>query len=449
MARSVDVVVIGGGFAGITAARDLKKRGYDVLVLEARDRLGGRTWSEDRNGFHVELGGTWVHWTQPFVWAEKERYGLEVQETPGCVAERVAIKIDGQVQELQESQLGEFVEGFERFFAESKGVWERPYDVHHCWDAVCERDGLTVADRLNALELTPLQRISIGGFLEILSMNQPQNASYVEMMRCWSLTGWNYELFNDTAARYKFTKGTGALVEAIASDGGFEVSLNTSVCAVQQSSDGVCVTTELGELVIAKRAVVTVPLNVLHSVDFEPPLSSMKLEASRLKHVGGGYKVFFEVEGDPGAVMTLSRSTDSPLIGSFTYKRGEQHSVLAGFSLEPGALDKSVEEWQTVLEEFIPGVKLLSTFGHDWGADSLSQGSWATYRPGTVARFSDELPRQEGHVFFASGDHAQGWRGFIEGAIASGSRTAVTVADSLSSQTAGTPLASVKQPAKA
>ena len=186
MARSVDVVVIGGGFAGITAARDLQKRGYQVLVLEARDRLGGRTWSEDRNGFHVELGGTWVHWTQPFVWAEKERYGLEVQETPGCVAERVAIKIDGQVQELEESQLGEFLEGFERFFAESKVVWERPYDVHHCWDAVRERDGLTVADRLNALALTPLQRTSIGGFLEILSMNQPQNASYVEMMRCWS-----------------------------------------------------------------------------------------------------------------------------------------------------------------------------------------------------------------------------------------------------------------------
>lgn len=449
MARSVDVVVIGGGFAGITAARDLKKRGFNVLVLEARERLGGRTWSADRNGFHVELGGTWVHWTQPFVWAEKERYGLEVQETPGCVAERVAIKIDGQVQELQEAQLGEFVEGFERFFAEAKGVWERPYDVHHCWDAVCERDGLTVADRLNSLDLTPLQRTSIGGFLEILCMNQPQNGSYVEMMRCWSLTGWNYELFNDTAARYKFTEGTGALVEAIANDGGFDVSLNTPVRSVQQSSEGVCVTTESGELVIAKRAVVTVPLNVLHSVEFEPPLSDVKLEASRLKHVGGGYKVFFEVDGDPGAVMTLSRSSDSPLIGSFTYKRGEQHSVLAGFSLEPGALDKSVQEWQVVLEEFIPGVKLLSTFGHDWGADDLSQGSWATYRPGTLARFNDELPRQEGHVFFASGDHAQGWRGFIEGAIASGSRTAVTVADSLSSQAASTSVGSVKEPAQA
>ena len=431
MSRSVDVVVIGGGFAGITAARDLQQRGFDVLLLEARDRLGGRTWHKEVNGFAVELGGTWIHWTQPFVWAEKERYGLEVQETPGCVAERVAIKIDGLVHDLQEDQLAEFLQGFELFFAEAKAVWERPYDQHHRWDAICARDALSVADRLAALELTPLQRTSIGGFLEILSMNQPENASYVEMMRCWSLTGWNYELFNDTAARYKFTKGTGELVDAIVQDGGFEVALNTSVASVQQVGAGVRVTTDAGEVVQAKRAVVTVPLNVLNSVTFDPPLSAVKQEASTLKHVGGGYKVFFEVEGDPGAVMTLSRSTDSPLIGSFTYKRGEQHSVLAGFSLEPGALDKSVDEWQAVLEEFLPGVKLLSTFGHDWGDDALSQGSWCTYRPGTIARFATALPQQEGLLVFASGDHAQAWRGFIEGAIASGAKAAISVASSL------------------
>ena len=431
MSRSVDVVVIGGGFAGITAARDLKQRGFDVLLLEARDRLGGRTWHKEVNGFPVELGGTWIHWTQPFVWAEKERYGLEIQETPGCAAERIAIKIDDQVHDLQDDQLAEFVEGFHQFFAESKAVWELPYNSQHTREAIVGCDALTVADRLAALQLTPLQRTAVGGMLEILSMNQPANASYVEMMRCWSLTGWNYELFNDTAARYKFTDGTGALVNAIVEDGGFEVALNTSVACVQQTPNGVSVTTTNGEVVNAKRAVVTVPLNVLNSVAFDPPLSSVKQEASELKHVGGGYKVFFEVDGDPGAVMTLSRSTNSPLIGSFTYKRGQQHSVLAGFSLEPGALEKPLSEWQTVLEEFLPGVRLLSTFGHDWGGDALSQGSWCTYRPGTFGRFVDELPRPEGHLVFASGDTSEGWRGFIEGAIASGSKAAVAIAKSL------------------
>ena len=103
--------------------------------------------------------------------------------------------------DLQEHQLAEFLQGFELFFSEAKQVWERPYEQHYYWDAICARVALSVADRFAALDLTPLQRISIGGFLEILSMNQPENASYVEMMRCWSLTGWNYELFNDTAAR--------------------------------------------------------------------------------------------------------------------------------------------------------------------------------------------------------------------------------------------------------
>jgi len=217
----------------------------------------------------------------------------------------------------------------------------------------------------------------------------------------------------------------------MAKDGGFDVELNSSVASVEQSDAGVVVTTTDGEVFNAKRAVVTLPLNLLNSVSFDPPLSAAKHEASTLKHVDGGYKVFFDVGGDPCAVMTLSRSTDSPLIGIFTYKRGEQHSVLAGFSLELGALNKSLEDWQAVLEEFLPGVRLLSTFGHDWGDDALSQGSWCTYQPGTIARFADALPQQEGHLVFASGDHASAWRGFIEGEIASGSKAAVGIAISL------------------
>ena len=68
-------------------------------------------------------------------------------------------------------------------------------------------------------------------------------------------------------------------------------------------------------------------------------------------------------------------------------KSGEKHSVLAGFSLEPDALEKSVDEWQPVLEEFIPGVKVLSTFGHDWGGDDLSQGlDFMIYLPHQAAR---------------------------------------------------------------
>ena len=65
MAERYDVIVVGGGFAGVTAARECALRGRRTLLLEARDRLGGRTWSADWNGFPIEYGGAWVHWHQP------------------------------------------------------------------------------------------------------------------------------------------------------------------------------------------------------------------------------------------------------------------------------------------------------------------------------------------------------------------------------------------------
>src|SRR4030095_298760 len=77
-----DVLVLGGGCAVITAPRDSCKNGYKTLVLEARDRLGGRTFTSEFAGHQVELGGTWIHWTQPFVWSEVQRSTLEVTETP-------------------------------------------------------------------------------------------------------------------------------------------------------------------------------------------------------------------------------------------------------------------------------------------------------------------------------------------------------------------------------
>jgi monoamine oxidase len=75
--HTYDVIVIGAGYTGLTAARDLTTTGHRVLLLEARDRIGGRTWSSNIEGYPFEMGGTWVHWNQPFVYREIARYGLQ------------------------------------------------------------------------------------------------------------------------------------------------------------------------------------------------------------------------------------------------------------------------------------------------------------------------------------------------------------------------------------
>ncbi|HEX2246938.1 MAG TPA: FAD-dependent oxidoreductase, partial [Arthrobacter sp.] len=82
MSTTTDVIIIGAGFAGLTAARELTQQGHTVRILEARDRIAGRTWVENRMGRNLELGGTWVHWVQPHTWAELTRYGIGVTPSP-------------------------------------------------------------------------------------------------------------------------------------------------------------------------------------------------------------------------------------------------------------------------------------------------------------------------------------------------------------------------------
>ena len=85
----VDVVVLGGGMAGLIAARDLGERGLAVTLLEARDRLGGRTWTRPLAGTDVivEMGGTWFSRVlQPGIAAEIERLGGQIFEQSAAVA---------------------------------------------------------------------------------------------------------------------------------------------------------------------------------------------------------------------------------------------------------------------------------------------------------------------------------------------------------------------------
>lgn len=74
---SFDAIVIGSGYAGLTAARDLTLAGASVMLLEARDRIGGRTWTSEIDGHKFEMGGTYIHWTQPNLWREIARYQMQ------------------------------------------------------------------------------------------------------------------------------------------------------------------------------------------------------------------------------------------------------------------------------------------------------------------------------------------------------------------------------------
>src|SRR5580693_5570890 len=90
--RSIyDVIILGGGFAGVTAARELSRSGRRCVILEARGRLGGRTFSTQVFEQPADVGGQWIHWLQPHVWSEVTRYGLTLLETPGASPASVGV----------------------------------------------------------------------------------------------------------------------------------------------------------------------------------------------------------------------------------------------------------------------------------------------------------------------------------------------------------------------
>ena len=92
-----DVIVIGSGFAGLTAARDCLLRGMKTLLLEARSRVGGRTFTSSYAEHRLELRGTWIHWSQSCVWEEVTRYRLGIVEIPGGGPERLSWRAGGRI----------------------------------------------------------------------------------------------------------------------------------------------------------------------------------------------------------------------------------------------------------------------------------------------------------------------------------------------------------------
>ena len=155
MASGYDVVVVGGGFAGCTAARELQQAGYRTVLLEARDRLGGRTWTSTFAGKQVEMGGTWVHWHQPYVWAELRRYGLEVTEaTPPS---RVGWLVGRELKQGPPEELWRIMaDGTDRMCHDAREWLERPHEP--LFSDISAVDALSIQDRVDERRLRPGDR---------------------------------------------------------------------------------------------------------------------------------------------------------------------------------------------------------------------------------------------------------------------------------------------------
>ncbi len=427
-----DTIVIGGGFAGVTAARETSMRGLKTLLLEARPRLGGRTLTLDLDGHHLDVGGTWVGWSQPHVWAEIMRYGIPIEESAAAVAE-TAIWMEGE--RRVEGPYSDYAVMFESttdaFYGPAREALPRPFDPLFVKGNE-KLDAINAVDAINALKLNQVERDLALSLAAIDAHAKPETSSYLDQLRWYALGDFDPWNMFDNLARYRVSGGTKTLLNRIHADSGTDTKFSTPVASITQDNDSVTVTSKDGEAFRARSAIVAVPLNCFADIDFEPGISEAKLRVSRARHTGSGTKLYAKIKKKP--LFVGHGKHDMPLCFLWTEYDDGDSQILVGFGAADEYLD--VTDGDAVaraVRDYLPDAEVEDVFAYNWNVDPYAKGTWCMYRPSTLTRDLENLQRVEGRVHFAGSDVANGWRGFIDGAIESGLTSGRQVAEQLKS----------------
>ncbi|WP_158303124.1 flavin monoamine oxidase family protein [Prauserella endophytica] len=363
MSKRYDVIVIGAGFAGATAARECATRGFRTLVLEGRDRIGGRTWtSRFSNGQPVDIGGTYVHWRQPHIWAELTRYGLTGDVIPSAEPpEQVLAPAGGQLtwvdaatHHKRESAL------MNRILAGARDYFPFLPDPLAARDKLEKLDKLTIRDWLDQFDLSPDDNELATGLLTYETLRTPDESGILTWFWWWAQSGAEYESAYEMLLGYRLRNGIGSLLERMIADGGAEVRLGRTVRSVVSEGDRVQVSTTDGETYEGSAVVVATPTGSWPDIDFSPTLAPERLAAVREGIQGPrAAKVLARIKGEPRSIEVASG--DSYRINAMWTERrdapDEQTVVAVAGRLmkDPG----DPEEIADAIKELLPHVEVL------------------------------------------------------------------------------------------
>lgn len=396
------VIVIGAGFAGLAAADALVRQGRDVVVLEARDRIGGRVRSETLpNGAVIEYGADFFEDGHEVLRGLCDRFGLHIVRRGMSYSER-----------------------------EPRGVATTPAAVADVAEkaraALGERRGqapISVRDLLASLPVDPAAREAVEARVEVSSAHDAGDVD----ARVLSHFGSSY----GGPESDRIVEGNGAIGKGLAAALGDRVRLSTPVESVAWDARGVRVATAAGE-VAGDAAIIALPAAVLKTLPFDPPLPAEKREALGRLPIATAAKLFVplaEVPDEPFATLSVpERYWAWTALGA----DGRVTPVVNCFAGSAAALRRlEVEDgpdtWIASLRRLRPDLALadgavLSTWSDPW-----ARGVYAATSPG-MHRGDDELiARGEGRLVFC-GEHTGGEHaGMMEGALRSGLRAAEAV----------------------
>jgi monoamine oxidase len=447
--RAADVVIVGAGLAGLAAARKLSAEGVDCLVLEARDRVGGRTLNHSiGDGKIVEVGGQWVGPTQTRVLELMRELGLESFSTYSQGEHVIEYRGElnrytGTIPRMSKRLLADFGQAQWKLDRMARKVpaeapWTAP--KAHEWDSQ------TLWSWMRRNVYTQGARDALSLAVEAVWAAQPEDLSLLHVLFYISSAGGLDALWDTEggAQDARVVGGSQLISIRMAEEIGDRVVLDAPVRRISYEPDSVTVHADELE-VQARRAIVAIPPTLTCRIAYDPPMPALRDQLTQRIPQGAVIKCmamyerpFWRERGLTGQATSIEGPVkltfdNSPPDGSpgvlLGFLEGNQARVLGAWS--PDRRRAAVIDCFSRL--FGPEAQSpLDYVDKSWADEQWTRGCYGCYMPtGAWTAYGPQLREPVGPIHWAGAETATVWSGYMDGAVRSGDSAAAAVAASL------------------
>ncbi len=441
-----DCIVVGAGLSGLIAARNLHRSGHNILLIEARDRLGGRMYGQTlESGQWIDFGGQWVGPTQDRFLALLDEY--KVRRFPSPAQGKTVLMFndkryefngffqgfhEGEIPDLPEEEWQDAMTAWERFHELSSAIPKghpRPSEQNK------RLDSDTFARWIEDNTHTDFGRWYFSYLCRAAGFLGPAEPSQVSLLHL--LWGQNSAPQSEYPEAELLHGGAGQLPEKIAAEFSDRIHLNEPVLSIHQSETEVEVKTSQNSFT-AKFVVVAMPPHLAGRIHYDPPMPPSRAQLTQRVPMGCCAKIlisydrpFWREKGLAGIAkgncewIELCADSSDPETGVgviATFVVGDRYGRWQPMN--------EAERRAAVLSDLAIyfGDQALSPVTYDevdWPGESWTGGGYAAYMPpGVWTSFGDALTTPVGRIYWAGTEMADRWAGFFDGAVRTGEKAA-------------------------